>query len=393
MESTGSSALRMFSDTDNSGPGDTKIIMGTDGASTGTWAFGLDSSAGNDFVFAESDSDLNSNPRLVIETGGNVGIGTASPNGTLHVVAGVAGSDSTPTMTSNSAPSPNVASASTTNSVYYPYKAFDNSAATYGWIATTNTGWLKFDFGSGNEKAVVKYTIDSHMIAARGPKDWTIQGSNDDSAWTTLDTRTGETSWGSVNSYSFSNSVAYRYYKIDITLNNGDGSLEIDEMELMASVAGNDALFVDTTNSNVGIGTDDPRATLDVAGDIYYTGTITDVSDFRLKENFESLDNSLARIGRLSGYTFNMIDTPGSRQVGVIAQDVEAVLPEAVSVIDREGHLGVDYTQIVPLLIEGVKALVGWNEEQDVEIEELRKKNEELRVLICLDHPDEEICE
>ncbi|MCF7856582.1 tail fiber domain-containing protein, partial [Candidatus Gracilibacteria bacterium] len=133
---------------------------------------------------------------------------------------------------------------------------------------------------------------------------------------------------------------------------------------------------------NVGIGTTAPNVKLDVIGDIEYTGTITDVSDRRLKENFEPLENALARLDGLQGYTFNMLDDPERRQAGVIAQDVQEVLPEAVSIIDDAGHLGVDYTQLIPLLIEAVKEQQGTIVELDAKYQaEIAILNQKIELL------------
>jgi hypothetical protein len=107
---------------------------------------------------------------------------------------------------------------------------------------------------------------------------------------------------------------------------------------------------------NVGIGILEPSVALDVVGNIEYTGTITDVSDERLKENIAPLAGALLKIGQLSGVYFNMKNAPNQREVGLIAQNVNEVLPEAVRVVDpRTGHLGVSYPSLVPLLVEAVK--------------------------------------
>jgi hypothetical protein len=119
-------------------------------------------------------------------------------------------------------------------------------------------------------------------------------------------------------------------------------------------------------NGNVGIGTTAPTAKLHVVGDIVYTGTITDISDERLKDNISPVGDALAKIQRLRGVYFNMNDTPDRRDVGLIAQDVQAVLPEAVQVIDpANGYLGVAYPSVVPLLVEAIKAQAREMEQQE----------------------------
>lgn len=110
-----------------------------------------------------------------------------------------------------------------------------------------------------------------------------------------------------------------------------------------------------------------------VMGNITYTGTSTQFSDERLKENIKPVEDALAKVQGIKGVYFNMKDNPGQTQVGVIAQDVQKVLPEAVSIIDKEdGYLGVSYPSLIPVLIEAVKELKA---EKNAEIAALRLEN------------------
>lgn len=113
--------------------------------------------------------------------------------------------------------------------------AFDDNTATY-WNINASSGWLQYDLGSGNDKVALKYTlIDRIGVHANAPLDWTFLGSNNGVDWTTLDTQTGIGGW--VNEvakiFTFSNSTSYRYYRIDITDNNGGAYTSIAEMEIM----------------------------------------------------------------------------------------------------------------------------------------------------------------
>ena len=95
------------------------------------------------------------------------------------------------TMTGNSAPSPLVASASedTGTGAELAFKAFDNNINTHWQTAIgTVTGWVKIDLGSGNEIAVNKIGIGTAETPDRTPSTFTIQGSNNDSDYTTLAT-------------------------------------------------------------------------------------------------------------------------------------------------------------------------------------------------------------
>lgn len=96
------------------------------------------------------------------------------------------------------------------------------------------------------------------------------------------------------------------------------------------------------------------RATLDNSGNFTATGNVTAYSDIRLKTDLTKISNALAKVSQLNGYTYTRIDS-GERQTGVVAQEVQAVLPEAV--IDGGEHLAVAYGNMVGLLIEAVKEL------------------------------------
>ena len=91
-------------------------------------------------------------------------------------------------------------------------------------------------------------------------------------------------------------------------------------------------------------------------------------SDKRLKDNLKPIENSLDKLSKLSGYEFDWNDkqeTFKGHDVGVIAQEVEEVLPEIVTTRDN-GYKAVKYEKLVPLLIESIKEL-------KAEIEELKK--------------------
>jgi len=89
-----------------------------------------------------------------------------------------------------------------------------------------------------------------------------------------------------------------------------------------------------------------------------FTGVVTapnfvSSSDARLKSDIETIGDALAIVCALRGVRFTM---DGERQIGVVAQEVEPVLPEVVRV-DEAGQLSVAYGNITGLLIEAVKEL------------------------------------
>lgn len=90
------------------------------------------------------------------------------------------------------------------------------------------------------------------------------------------------------------------------------------------------------------------------SGDILAQGTVTGLSDKRLKQNIEKIQNPLKILKKLNGYTFTMNK---ERHVGVIAQEVQKALPEAVRETEN-GYLSVAYGNMVGLLIEANKELL-----------------------------------
>jgi len=125
----------------------------------------------------------------------------------------------------------------------FAYEAFDHQHGTddFWRNAGTPPQYVGMDFGSGNSKTVTKYTVRSRNDLSgidAHPKSWNFQGSNDNSVWTTLHSRTNEGAWtpNLLRTYTFSNSNAYRYYRLYITANQGDARTYVAEIEMMEIV-------------------------------------------------------------------------------------------------------------------------------------------------------------
>ena len=111
-------------------------------------------------------------------------------------------------------------------------------------------------------------------------------------------------------------------------------------------------------------------------GNLASSGTITAVdvnstSDIKLKTNIKTLTNSLEKVLSMRGVEFERIDNPGKYHVGVIAQEVEVVVPELVSE-DNDGTKTVAYGNITALLIEAIK-------EQQEQINSLKQEIADLK--------------
>jgi len=161
------------------------------------------------------------------------------------------------------------------------------------------------------------------------------------------------------------------YLATDRLLVLGNGTDDSNRSDALTILKNGNTAF----SGNVGIGTTTPETTyaLNVNGDVNYSGTLTNISDRRYKKNIKQLDNSLENIQQLEGVEYKMRDSefPDMKfskglQYGLIAQDLEKIYPNLVKT-NEEGYKSVNYTGLIPVLIEAVK-------EQQVEIYSLEKE-------------------
>ena len=143
-----------------------------------------------------------------------------------------------------------------------------------------------------------------------------------------------------------------------------------DRLELLSGTVGGINI---KGSGDVGIGTTLPSYKLHVIGTAAATSHLT-TSDIRWKKNVQPLESSLAKVSALRGVTFdwrrdefNDMAFEEGTQIGLIAQEVEKVLPEIVSE-DDEGYKAVAYSELTAVLIEAVKELKA---EKDVLAERL----------------------
>ncbi|MCX6335165.1 MAG: tail fiber domain-containing protein [Bacteroidia bacterium] len=133
------------------------------------------------------------------------------------------------------------------------------------------------------------------------------------------------------------------------------------------------------------------------AGPVTVTGAFTNPSDQNLKKDIQPLFGALDKILRVQGVSYlwkseqelddfipnkssdgkmgvhEKFNFPEGKQIGVIAQDVEKVLPELVQT-DADGIKSVDYIKMIPVLIEAMKEQQKMIEELSAEIEQLKNK-------------------
>ena len=242
-----------------------------------------------------------------------------------------------------------------------------------GTGATTLTdGGILLGSGTGAITAM-SVLADGEMIVGDGTTDPVAEsgatlrtsigvGTTDDVEFNTLTVGDGSNTAPSITNSGDTNTGIYfpGADKVGIT---AGGTLEVD-----VSIKGMQLA------SSLGVGTSASGTT----GEIRATNDITAFysSDKRLKDNITPITEPLSKLSQLGGYTFDWIPKEGihsheGRDVGVIAQEVEEVLPEVTTTRDN-GYKAVKYEKIVPLLIECIKA-------QQSQIDELKETLYELK--------------
>lgn len=117
-----------------------------------------------------------------------------------------------------------------------------------------------------------------------------------------------------------------------------------------------------------------------IDGNLQLSGTIGEISDAGLKSNIMELDQVLDKLKQLRGVYFDWNEQAResfllteSRQVGVIAQEVESVYPELIMINDK-GYKMVDYSKLTPVLVQAIR-------EQQEQIEKLQEKDQKISEL------------
>ena len=131
-------------------------------------------------------------------------------------------------------------------------------------------------------------------------------------------------------------------------------------------------IFYDSANTGFYLDPASTGTSLNVAGDVVAYAS----SDIRFKNNVTPITNALDKINKIGGYTFEWNEKShkktGKKDIGVVAQEVEEILPEIVDTRDN-GYKAVDYSKLTALLIQSVK-------EQQVIIDNLKSRIEKLEL-------------
>ena len=159
--------------------------------------------------------------------------------------------------------------------------------------------------------------------------------------------------------------------------------MENDEQRLTigsgTTIGSSPILTIDDDNNRVGILDSTPSYTLDVTGTIRATSNVIAYSDIRQKENIVTIKSGVSLVEQLRGVRFDWKEgfkqktntDKDKRQIGMIAQEVEEVLPEVVFT-DKKGYKSISYPNVTAVLVEAIK-------EQQQDINKLKEQVKELQ--------------
>jgi len=323
----------------------------------------------------------------IFTTGGNVGINTVSPGSSLHVAGSI------------------------------PVSPIGNGIhlgidpATYAAIQLNSTAGNYIDFGTSGgdyQSRIIAGNTGNLSISTNGASNNGYVGINTVSPSYTLDvTGTGRftsklTITGSAGTTGFDTATSDQYADMRV-IRNSSSSIDKD-MYLQLGAGGTSTLHMFSNNSetmtlksgNVGISTTAPSGMLHLnnaalftsTGNLTCTGDIISfgsLSDRRLKKNIETIETlkALEIVSRLRAVTFDWREDifneekRNTSDIGFIAQEVEALVPEAVSeytqIESGEVYKRIKHERLIPYLVGAIQRLDYDNEVKQREINDLRK--------------------
>jgi hypothetical protein len=345
------SGLTLYSSTGNTTSTTAEPVMGFE---VGTIAVGASQPA---FQWLEGSS-----PRMTIDKGGNVGIGTTTPGNKLHVNGSAVIGDSTRQSTiltiraTNTAGSP----ASTAQILMEGYEGrgigtfyTDSTYSGEEWFCGMNysgnfNSWnIGYDQAGGQAEYLANTKLQLHHNGKLQLHDYgagTFTG--------TATQRLAVDASGNV---------------IEIAGGIIDGSGTDDYIARWTDPNTLGIGKIRDDNSTVAINTaPDSSYMLKVAGNGYFSGTLTEASSLAIKENIENFTPSIDKINKIRPVKYNKKGSD-KKEIGLIAEELEELFPELVEKDENGNPSGVNYSRAVTVLLGGFKELYK-------ELQEIKKR-------------------
>lgn len=274
-------------------------------------------------------------------------------------------------------------------------KATGEASAALGWL-TEATAFATTAIGASNKATGQISTVTGYANIARGFASTVIGYFNDpivavDQTDITSTTPlfiigNGNTSGARANAM-----VVLKNGNVGIGSNAPSANLVLNDASsttLQLQAAGIEKGFVQLSGDNLRLGTYAANATGNVTfrlngsdrfiilpnGNATLTGTLTQNSDERFKQDIKPIDDALDKVKQLNGYEYHWkpeLQRDSALQIGLLAQNVEKVLPQLVAT-DKEGTKSVAYQNMIPVLIEAIK-----KQQQQIQLLEAKMKGME----------------
>ncbi|WP_425559148.1 Ig-like domain-containing protein, partial [Kistimonas scapharcae] len=247
-----------------------------------------------------------------------------------------------PSLTSSSDQGIQVTSSGEVSSHFSAWKAMDNVDASAvnnsnSWATTGNSGWLQVELPEAH--SVMQYSLTGIALTlGREPSEWQLLASNDGVNFVVVDTQTTQTGWASreTRTYTLSEPAEYRYFRLDITDNNGDSYTGLDAFQLYEG-----------TNTE-SVGTEHDVLTVDVLANDIDPDNNSGSSSFTLNtvETVDSDGNPVAGQGAVTVVNNQLQFDPGN-DFNALAAGESAVVTVRYVMSDSDGMTSESTARIV----------------------------------------------